>query len=93
MGEKHYIGKINILDGERTYTSTIRFTTAGDPAEYLEEVASEWFGDSTEHGRDSDEKVDGGWYFLSGQVHVSAANYKEIPAEVFNGLDGIVTHL
>ena len=41
---KHYIGEIENYFGEAEVSSVIRFKTAGNPDDYLDDIASKFWG-------------------------------------------------
>lgn len=79
---KYYIGKIANLYGEVHINSTVRFATNRDPSEFLDELASKFWGDVAV-------KNDGYWDFDNG-VSTQSMFPKEISKEVFDALDGVV---
>lgn len=81
---KYYIGEINNFYGEVEITSTIRFATDSDPAEYLDTLASIFWGEGVDN--------DGYWEF-DNNMSTQPAGFKEISKEVFDSLSGTITQL
>ena len=81
---KYYIGEINNLHGEIEITHAVRFATESDPAEYLDTLASTFWGESVDN--------DGYWDF-DNNVSTQPAGFKEISKEVFDALSGVIVNL
>ena len=75
---KHYIGEIENYFGEAEVSSVIRFKTAGNPEEYLEDIASEFWGSAVGDN-------DSGLYDF-GHVSSGSGRYQEVTKEVFDSL-------
>ena len=79
---KYYIGEIDTYVGESEYCTTIRFKTAGDPNDYLDNVASDFWGDEGE----ADEN---GMYDF-GDKSSGGGRWQEVDASTYDALHIIV---
>ena len=88
MGTKYYVAKIEELNGEYEYISTIRFCLPATrkPAAFLNRVVKDWYSGAARKEND-------GYYFNCGEVYVEAGDYKEVPEAAFDALSGIVTDM
>jgi len=77
---KHYIGKIEEVNGDMEYSDKFLFTTKGSPDKYIDKVAMEWRDRSK---RDWDEEMQGYWCY--GTI-VRDDGWREIPKEDFEVL-------
>jgi hypothetical protein len=82
---KYYIGEIATFIGERRLDTTIRFETDGDPDDYLDKLASMFWG---EDGGTQD-----GGYWDFGDVSTAAGMLREVSKEVYDGVDPIIVQL
>lgn len=74
--EKHYIGYIVETFGEFQASHKYLFTTAGDPAGYVDRVARN-FRSNDAHGKDGD------YLACGGEVRIQAHPANEVPPEDF----------
>jgi hypothetical protein len=75
--EKFYIGTMSEIVGERGFEARFVFKTTGDPAEYMEKLASTYRGGTKQD-------ADGEWW--SGDILISPEAHKEVTEEDFNVL-------
>jgi hypothetical protein len=80
----YYIGEIDTYVGESEYCTTIRFKTEGDPNEYLDNVASDFWGGEREEDTDSDGMYDFGDKLCGG------GRWQKVDESIYNTLYIIV---
>lgn len=80
---KYYIGEIKNCFGESEVSSVIRFKTADNPEDYLDDLASKFWGSAV--GDD-----DSGLYDF-GHVSSASGRYQQVTKEVFDSLTIIPT--
>jgi hypothetical protein len=78
---KHYIGRIEEVNGDMEYSDKFLFTTKGSPQKYAEKVAKDWRGSTR---ADWDKELLG-WWADNGSL-ILAADWREIPKEDFEVL-------
>lgn len=84
---KYYIGEIETYFGESDVSTTIKFKTNSHPDEYLDKVASDFWGiDGTQAGDGTVSMYD------FGDKMASAGRWQEIDKKMFIALD-IVTEI
>jgi hypothetical protein len=73
---KYYIGEIETYIGESQVSSTIRFKTTGDPDDYLDNLASDFWGETDKPAEDGemydfgDKATCGGrWQRVNGRIY------------------------
>lgn len=76
---KHYIGEIVTYIGESEDNTTIRFKTAGKPEDYLDFIASDFWGDCGERDFDT------GLYDFGDRM-AGVGHWQEIDAETYSKL-------
>jgi hypothetical protein len=81
---KHYIGEIETYFGESEVTTTIKFKTAGNPEEYLDKIASTFWGDR--------EVYDDSELYDFGDKSTCSGRLQEISKELYEALQ-ITTEL
>lgn len=74
---KFYIGRLKETNGEHGYDHQFRFTTADDPSEYMDSVASRFYDD------DGGRKAGDGYYFNDGALFVEAKSCTEVDAKTY----------
>ena len=79
---KYYIGEIETYIGECMVSTMIKFKTEGDPAEYLDGLVSDFWGDA-------DEPEDGELYDF-GDKMAGIGEWQEVDADTFSKLTIIV---
>jgi len=79
---KYYIGEIDTYVGESEYCTTIRFKTEGDPNDYLDNIASDFWGG----GGEADEN---GMYDF-GDKSSGGGRWQEVDASTYDALHIIV---
>jgi hypothetical protein len=82
---KHYIGEVETYFGESEVSTMIKFTTDSHPDEYLDKVASDFWGNEGEQIGDETVSI-----YDFGDKNASAGRWQEIDADMFNKLTLIV---
>jgi hypothetical protein len=80
---KCYIGEIETYFGESEVSTMIKFKTDGDPADYLDKIASDFWGDEGEQDFDT------GLYDFGDKMS-GVGRWQEIDADTYNKLAIIV---
>lgn len=83
---KYYIGEIENCFGESEVSSVIRFKTADNPEDYLDDLASKFWGGYEDMAEDADAKL-----YDFGHVTSGAGRYQQVTKEVFDSLTIIPT--
>ena len=78
---KHYIGEIETYFGESEVSTMVKFTTDDHPDEYLDTLASTFWGD--EGSQIGDETVS---LYDFGDKTTSAGRWQEVDADTYNKL-------
>ena len=82
----HYIGKLRVRSGDCETTTVFRFTTTGNPDNYVNRVAKTWYGGKAEN--------DGGIYlFDAGCIAVTPESAHAVPKDVYDALRSIVSEI
>ncbi len=79
---KYYIGEIETYIGESEISTMVKFMTDGDPASYLDALASDFWGEA-------DEPEDGELYDF-GDKMAGSGNWQEVDVDTYNKLTIIV---
>lgn len=82
---KHYIGEIETYFGESEATTTIKFKTDGNPEDYLDKIASTFWGQDAEADEISN-------FYDFGDKSTCSGRLQEISKELYEALQ-IVTEL
>jgi hypothetical protein len=82
---KHYIGEVETYFGESEVSTMIKFKTDSHPDEYLDKVASDFWGNEGEQIGDETVSI-----YDFGDKNASAGRWQEIDADMFNKLTLIV---
>jgi hypothetical protein len=75
---KYYIGEIVTMFGESEVSTTIKFKTELDPHDFLEDVASTFWGTPFEHAE--------GEMYDFGDKATCAGDWEELDADTYNKL-------
>lgn len=81
---KYYIGEIETYFGESMVSTMIKFKTNSHPDEYLDKVASDFWGDATQAGDGTVSMYD------FGDRMTSSGRWQEIDKKMFIALDIVV---
>jgi len=87
---KYFVGQIDERNGEREYSSTVKFIMSGKtaPDVILDAIAKTWYAE----GHD-ETFTDDGYYFNGGEVCVSAGIHEEVESEIYSRLPSFITEL
>jgi len=82
---KYYIGEIETYFGESEVSTMIKFKTNSHPDEYLDKVASDFWGNEGEQIGDETVSI-----YDFGDKNASAGRWQEIDKKMFIALDIVV---
>jgi len=80
---KHFIGEINTYIGESEISTMVKFKTEGDPFDYLDSIASKFWGDENQY------EFDVGMYNFGDRV-AGVGRWQEVDADTYNKVSIIV---
>jgi hypothetical protein len=72
----YYLGEVEEHNGEYEYNQKYLFETSGNPKEYAEKVAREWYGNENP---EKTKEEDGFWH--NGEVVLYVGSVQKIPKE------------
>lgn len=87
-GKRYYIAEVNEQNGDREYTHTIRFATAGNPTAVLDAISQDWYPGL----RRKEMEIGDGNYSFSGGVVCWTGEIVEVSKATYDTLT-IITEL